>query len=440
MNESGMAPAVALLFADADLGAHLREALSNLGARIVHEGPAAEIREDTLAASGADVVVVNLEPVEEAYLDRVYEVLADGQYQVIFNDAEASRDLSGWDKARWARHLAAKLLGSGDVDPPRPVDARAVEALVADVVTDSAIAEPAVEAASAPVEARIAAPAVDVEERQTVAAPAPVTDWELVDVSTESETAAPTQDARQFGIDKMNAADYLKPEGADQDSPLEPGLHLELVSLEESVAPTMSDEPVSEMMLDESTTGIRRVVAVGAGADGTSEVGAFLAGLPAALPALVLLVQHQRDQSAEQLSEALGTTTRLPVAVAHHDSQVHQGQVWLVPAGQRCRLDRDGRVTLETADPALGDPSIDQNLAGLAETFGADVTAVVLAGPGHDALAGVQEIHDRGGQIWVQEPAVCGDDAMASAIHAEGLAALAGTPAELAQRLCEACA
>ena len=32
------APAVALLFDDAELGAHLREALRERGARIVHEG------------------------------------------------------------------------------------------------------------------------------------------------------------------------------------------------------------------------------------------------------------------------------------------------------------------------------------------------------------------------------------------------------------------
>lgn len=145
MNETGDVPAVALLFADAELGAHLREALATLGARIVHEGPAADVSPDTLAASGADVVVLNLELAGEAHLDHVYDALDGGSYQVVFNDAEASRNLSGWDKARWARHLAAKVVGSGDVDPPRPESAREVE-VAADLASGSTTTGPEDEA------------------------------------------------------------------------------------------------------------------------------------------------------------------------------------------------------------------------------------------------------------------------------------------------------
>lgn len=127
MAEPGAAPTVALLFADKDLGEHLREALTRLGARIVHEGPAAQVRKENLVASGADVVVVNLEPDEEDHLDQLYELLDEDRQRLVFNDAEVTRGLSGWDRDRWARHLAAKLLGSDDVDPPRPEGARIVD-------------------------------------------------------------------------------------------------------------------------------------------------------------------------------------------------------------------------------------------------------------------------------------------------------------------------
>lgn len=267
-----------------------------------------------------------------------------------------------------------------------------------------------------------------------------MTDWELVDVNAPAPATPPATDARQFGIDKVDAEDYLRPVDGSQDSPLEPGLDLELVSLEESIAPTMSDEPVSEMLLAESAGGIRRVVVAGAGPDSMSEVGAFLAGLPASLPALILLVQHQQDQHAEALAEALDTTTRLPVHIALHDSQARQGQVWLVPAGQQCRLDRDGHIKLAANEAVSGEASIDRHLAVLAETFGPDAVAVVLAGSGGDALAGAREVHDRGGQVWIQDPSTCGDDAMTQAIQAEGVAGFTGTPAELARHLCEVCA
>jgi two-component system chemotaxis response regulator CheB/chemosensory pili system protein ChpB (putative protein-glutamate methylesterase) len=46
----------------------------------------------------------------------------------VFNDASASSSLSGWDQARWARHLASKIIGDANIDPPRPEGAEAVPA------------------------------------------------------------------------------------------------------------------------------------------------------------------------------------------------------------------------------------------------------------------------------------------------------------------------
>lgn len=132
------APAVALLFEDAEQIAYLREALSALGARIVHEGPATGVERQALLEAGADVVVINLDDTVDAHLDQIYEAVDESRHRVVFNDAAATRDLSGWDQARWARHLAAKLLDATDVDPPRPADAQAVEVPVASAADEHA--------------------------------------------------------------------------------------------------------------------------------------------------------------------------------------------------------------------------------------------------------------------------------------------------------------
>lgn len=121
------APAVALLFDDAELGAHLREALRERGARIVHEGALGTLSREVIHGTGAQVVVVNLDDEAADELDRLYDVIDGDHPRVVFNDAQASRGLDGWDRARWARHLAVKVLADGDVDPPRPADALAVE-------------------------------------------------------------------------------------------------------------------------------------------------------------------------------------------------------------------------------------------------------------------------------------------------------------------------
>jgi chemotaxis response regulator CheB len=132
-------PGVALLFEDTELGAHLRKALVDAGARIVHEGPATQATREDLAGNGAEVVVVNLDATVENHLDALYEIFDEDQQRIVFNDAQVSSGLSGWDQARWARHLAAKLLDARDVDPPRPEQARGIEIHPAEAMLSEAV-------------------------------------------------------------------------------------------------------------------------------------------------------------------------------------------------------------------------------------------------------------------------------------------------------------
>src|SRR5690242_574748 len=99
-----------------------------MGTPIVYEASPSDLDLAALESSGARVVVVNLDPEVEAHLDEVYGLLEDDRYCVVFNDASASSSLSGWDQARWARHLASKIVGNANIDPPRPEGAEAVPA------------------------------------------------------------------------------------------------------------------------------------------------------------------------------------------------------------------------------------------------------------------------------------------------------------------------
>ncbi|CAM5314844.1 Sensor histidine kinase RcsC [Rhodanobacter lindaniclasticus] len=119
--------AVALLFDDSELGGQLRDALHERGARIVHEGGVAGLSRELLQQVGADVLVINLDDDADDALDQLYDMIDGDRPRVVFNDAQASRALAGWDRARWARHLAVKVLAMGDIDPPRPEDAREVQ-------------------------------------------------------------------------------------------------------------------------------------------------------------------------------------------------------------------------------------------------------------------------------------------------------------------------
>ena len=118
--------AVAMLCEAGEFGERLRESMASLGTPIVYEATPRALDRDALARSRANVVVVNLYAQNDADLDEVYSLLDDARYRVVFNDDEFSGGLTGWDQARWMRHLAAKILGDNDTDPPRPAGAQAV--------------------------------------------------------------------------------------------------------------------------------------------------------------------------------------------------------------------------------------------------------------------------------------------------------------------------
>jgi len=554
-------PAVALLFDDTELGSQLREALRERGARIVHEGGIASLSRELLQQVGADVLVVNLDDSADDALDRLYEVIDDDRPHVVFNDAQASRALTGWDRARWARHLAVKVLAEGDIDPPRPGGAPGVEApavvrpeavavetasatqpMIA-TATVATLAEPVVEADSDPesdflghddpdgqrgqiaaaeseslaaeLEALLAsgelptdddAPSgpglrfVDDEEPPPLhdgdfatpaadpAAPPPVAPalsgvtpaafqadhlprsspadaavvampasaarpvvadgvspvrapegWALVDddVQQAAPEVSERLDAEVFGIEKLSAADFLAPDVEAVAADVEPRMSLELVSMEEAIAPQAYVHEQHEMVLDELGSALSRVVLLGAATDGIDAVCTFLAALPASTRLTFLLTQHLGGQSDASLVAEFSANCALPVRLAK-GGRAKPGEVLLVPAGQQVRLRRDGSIDLQANDAeAPPEPSIDASLTMAANAFGRDALAIVFAGSGNDAVAGAQAIHDRGGQVWVESSSGEHFADMVSGIFAERLVSFSGTPSELAAHLIE---
>jgi hypothetical protein len=114
---SSALPRVALVFGDSGSAAHLREAVSG-HVQIVYEASAADFDAARLAAERAGVALVNLDGWD--WLESLEARLAEAGVAVVFNDPEISDGLEGWARARWLRHLVAKLEGHGDFDPPRP--------------------------------------------------------------------------------------------------------------------------------------------------------------------------------------------------------------------------------------------------------------------------------------------------------------------------------
>ncbi|MEW9624045.1 chemotaxis protein CheB [Rhodanobacter geophilus] len=509
-------PAVALLFDDAELGGHLRQVLQEHGANIVHEGTVASFDAALQRRLDPDVLVVNLDDEDDAAFDRLVEMIDGERPRLVFNDARASRALGGWDRARWARHLAVKVLASGDVDPPRPADALALEA--APAVADPLAGEPAVaplvepvaalspepashepvepdshgeaapvesdaldgehvaqsRATSDDLEAELAAllaaddplpeedavpaaprqelplhdgdfslampadvqPAAPVEAAPPVLpkAPAAPDSWSLVDDDALVSVDAVHAEADDFGIEKLSAADFLAPDVEPAAPEFQPTMSLELMSMEEAVAP-QAWEP-NEMLLDDLGSVPSRVVLLGAAVDGLDAVCDFLASLPASSRLTILLTQHFGGQPADAVLQRLSAHASLPVRLAAHGSRARSGEVLLVPAEGLVQMRRDGSVEVRNAD-GVQEPSIDASFTMAANVFGRDALGIVFAGRSTDAVAGAQAIHDRGGQVWVETSDGEHFADMVSGIFAERLVSYSGTLHELAAHLIE---
>lgn len=114
---TGPLPRIALVFGEEAAVAHLREAMAG-HADIAYVAAAEAFDAARLVAAGARSALVNLDGGD--WLDDVETKLHAAGVAVVFNDSEISQKLEGWERARWLRHLLAKLRGSSDVDPPRP--------------------------------------------------------------------------------------------------------------------------------------------------------------------------------------------------------------------------------------------------------------------------------------------------------------------------------
>ncbi len=267
--------------------------------------------------------------------------------------------------------------------------------------------------------------------------------WTLEDVDenpSEGPAGSPAAPA-EFGIEKISAAEYLAPEtDATGKAPaIDAGFSLELIPLDEAVAPQQSDSVVRESWLDPSTAtvAVRRVWVLGASIGGPEAVREFLAEVPRDFPALFLLAQHMGAEFMELMAQQLVKTTALTVRTPTHGERVAHGDIVVVPTTHRLRVDSEGIVLLDAiGEPApANSPSIDQLLHDVADRFGANAGVIVFSGMAEDAIEGSRYLAAKGGKVLVQDPQTCVISSMVDGVLETGVVQFTGSPRELAERL-----
>jgi len=150
------------------------------------------------------------------------------------------------------------------------------------------------------------------------------------------------------------------------------------------------------------------IVAVAASVGGPAALGTLVAGLPADLPAAVVVVQHRSARYPSFLEEMLRRRTALDVLTAEAGMPLRPGTVHVAPAGRHLLVGPGGALAFSSATPhQYARPAADLFFASAAECFGERAVAVVLTGRHQDGAAGSWAIRATGGRVLAQDPATC---------------------------------
>ena len=157
----------------------------------------------------------------------------------------------------------------------------------------------------------------------------------------------------------------------------------------------------------------RDVVIIGASAGGIPALRLLLAGLPAGLPASVLVVVHASAAAAARLPGVLARFGPLPAANAVPGQRLTRGLVTVAPPDQHLVI-TGGEVLRLHRGPLVHRtrPAIDPLLHSAADGYGERVTAVILSGQLRDGADGAAAVSAAGGRVLVQDPADAGSPAM----------------------------
>jgi len=165
------------------------------------------------------------------------------------------------------------------------------------------------------------------------------------------------------------------------------------------------------------------VIVIGASTGGPSLVHSILDGLPADLPAAILIAQHMPVVFTRQMAKGLDKHCAMQVKLAELEDRIEPKTVLVAPGDQHMSIVRNDKhlavVDLVHDDNELM-PSIDITMENAAKIFGKRVTGILLTGMGKDGGRGMRAIKEHGGATIVQSPESCVVDSMPTNVIKSG--------------------
>lgn len=188
-----------------------------------------------------------------------------------------------------------------------------------------------------------------------------------------------------------------------------------------------------------------QVVAVGSSTGGPNALIKILSKLPADLGVPVLIVQHMPPFFTASLAKSLNHQSSLSVKEAEEDELIQPNTVYLAPGGRHMAVKKKPSangigfsysVQIHDEAPENGcRPSADVLFRSIAETYGANLMAVVMTGMGSDGREGVRAMKRKGCWCLTQNEASCVVYGMPQAVVEAGLSDETVSLDSLAERI-----
>jgi two-component system chemotaxis response regulator CheB len=157
-------------------------------------------------------------------------------------------------------------------------------------------------------------------------------------------------------------------------------------------------------MTHDAPTGNRDLLAIGTSAGGVEALHRLVGGLPADLPAAVLVTIHLSRHFSSSLDQILSAAGPLPAHFAVDGEPLRNRRVYIAPPDRHLLVDGDRLILGAGPRENNSRPSIDAMLRSAALCCGGRAVGVVLTGTLGDGASGLWAMRECGGLTVVQDP------------------------------------
>ncbi|GAB4445808.1 MAG: chemotaxis response regulator protein-glutamate methylesterase [Anaerolineae bacterium] len=146
------------------------------------------------------------------------------------------------------------------------------------------------------------------------------------------------------------------------------------------------------------------VVVIGASTGGPRALHTVMSGLPADLPAAILIVQHMPPGFTRSLAQRLNDISAITVQEATGGDRLALGLALLAPGDFHMRLKKGKQIELDQG-PRRNHvrPAVDVTMETAVETYRSNIIGVVLTGMGSDGAKGAALIKQAGGRVIAED-------------------------------------